>query len=101
LFKVWLLGNQINFINATLKKRFWRDISILLFTFLLLHHQNIRIFFSRQTPIKQYFYAAKIQIIGWWSNKLNPILLPKYDYFLGSYFYFVRRNSAFAPLKLG
>jgi hypothetical protein len=39
---------------------------------LLLHHQNIRIFFSRQTPIKQYFYAAKIQIIGWWSNKHPP-----------------------------
>jgi transposase len=30
-------------------------------------YQNI---FSRQTPIKQYFYAAKIQIIGWWSNNM-------------------------------
>jgi hypothetical protein len=31
-------------------------------------YQNI---FSRQAPIKQYFYAAKIQIIGWWSNKFD------------------------------
>jgi ABC-type molybdenum transport system ATPase subunit/photorepair protein PhrA len=31
-------------------------------------YQNI---FSRQTPIKQYFYAAKIQIIGWWSNNVT------------------------------
>jgi hypothetical protein len=52
-------------------ERFYRLLSLITPP---LKYQNI---FSRQTPIKQYFYAAKIQIIGWWSNNRHHINLIK------------------------